>query len=56
MKIWKIITVLLAVLLLAGCVGCVSAADITSIVITGIDSPKTGEKPDTAASTSTSGP
>ena len=55
MKIWKIITVLLAVLLLAGCVGCVSAADITSIVITGIDSPKTGEKPDTAASTSTSG-
>ena len=55
MKIWKIITVLLAVLMLAGCVGCVSAADITSIVITGIDSPKTGEKPDTAASTSTSG-
>ena len=53
MKIWKIITVLLAVLLLAGCVGCVSA-DVTSIVITNIDTPETGETPDTSASTSTS--
>ena len=55
MKIWKIITVLLAVLLLAGCVGCVSGAEITNIEITGIDIPNTGEKPDTTASTSTSG-
>ena len=53
MKTWKIITVLLAVLLLAGCVSSVSAADITSIAITGIDTPKTGEKPDNTASAST---
>ena len=55
MKIWKTFTVLLAVLLLAGCVGCVSGADISHIVITGIDKPVTGVKPDTTASTSTSG-
>ena len=54
MKIWKIITVLLAVLLLAGCVGSVSGA-VSEIKITGIDSPATGVKPDTAASTSTAG-
>lgn len=54
MKIWKIITVLLAVLLLAGCVGCVSGdTEIKSITIS-IDSPKTGEKVSTAT-TSTSG-
>ena len=54
MKIWKIVTVLLAVLLLAGCVGSVSGA-VSEIKITGIDAPATGVKPDTAASTSTAG-
>ena len=54
MKTWKIITVLLAVLLLAGCVGCVSGAtSISTITITGIDLPATGVKPDTTASVST---
>ena len=54
MKIWKIVTVLLAVLLLAGCVGSVSGA-VSEIKITGIDAPATGVKPDTTASTSTAG-
>ena len=48
MKIWKIITVLLAVLLLAGCVCGVSEA--ATITITGIDKPDIDEKPDTDAS------
>ena len=48
MKIWKIVTVLLAVLLLAGCVcGAGAAATIT---VTGIDSPKIDNTPDTKAS------
>lgn len=55
MKIWKIITVMLAVFLLAGCVGCVSGADISEILITGIAAPETSEKPDTTASTTTTG-
>lgn len=42
MKIWKIFTVLLAVLLLAGCVGCVSGATIDSATIT-LKAPATGE-------------
>ena len=54
MKIWKIITVMLAVFLLAGCVGCVSGdTEIKSISIS-LDSPKTGEKV-SSATTSTSG-
>ena len=55
MKIWKIVTVLLAVLLLAGCVGSVSGADISEILITSISAPETAEKPDTTASTTTTG-
>ena len=55
MKIWKIVTVLLAVLLLAGCVGSVSGATVSTIAITGIDTPAAGVKPDTTASTSTTG-
>jgi gas vesicle protein len=50
MKIWKIITVLLAVLLLAGCVG---GATISSITVS-LDAPATGEKVK-SATTSTSG-
>ena len=50
MKIWKIITVLLAVFLLAGCV---SGATISSITLS-LDAPATGEKV-TSATTSTSG-
>ncbi|HJJ75868.1 MAG TPA: hypothetical protein O0W80_01900, partial [Methanocorpusculum sp.] len=53
MKIWKIITVMLAVFLLAGCVGCVSGVTVSTITITGIDLPSTGVKPDTTASVST---
>ena len=55
MKIWKIVTVLLAVLLLAGCVGSVSGADteIKSISIS-LTAPVTGEKV-TTATTSASG-
>ena len=44
MKIWKIVTVLLAVLLLAGCV---NGADITISVTT----PETGDKPGTPTTT-----
>ncbi|MBE6506739.1 MAG: hypothetical protein E7Z72_02275 [Methanocorpusculum parvum] len=51
MKIWKIITVLLAVLLLAGCVGCVSGAEINSITLS-LDDPKTGETVPTTATAS----
>lgn len=51
MKIWKIITVLLAVLLLAGCVGCVSGEEIKSITLT-LDDPATGETVPTTASAS----
>ena len=43
---------LLAVLLLAGCV---SGAEVSTITITGIDTPTTGATPDKAASTSTAG-
>lgn len=43
---------LLAVLLLAGCV---SGAEVSTITITGIDTPATGATPDKAASTSTAG-
>ena len=50
MKIWKIITVLLAVLLLAGCV---SGATISSVTVS-LDAPATGEKVK-SATTSTSG-
>ena len=50
MKIWKIITVLLAVLLLAGCV---SGATISSITVS-LDAPATGEKVK-SATVSTSG-
>ena len=50
MKIWKIITVLLAVLLLAGCVG---GATISSITVS-LDAPATGEKVK-SATVSTSG-
>ena len=50
MKIWKIITVLLAVLLLAGCVG---GATISSVTVS-LDAPATGEKVK-SATTSTSG-
>ena len=50
MKIWKIITVMLAVFLLAGCV---SGATISSITLS-LDAPATGEKV-TSATTSTSG-
>ena len=53
MKIWKIITVLLAVLLLAGCVGCVSGATISTVTLS-LDAPATGEKV-SSATTSTSG-
>ena len=53
MKTWKIITVLLAVLLLAGSVGCVSGATINSITLS-LDAPETGEKV-TSATSSTSG-
>ena len=52
MKIWKIVMCLLAVLLLAGCV---SGAEVSTITITGIDTPTTGATPDKAASTSTAG-
>ena len=48
MKIWKIVTVLLAVLLLAGCV---SGAEIKSITLS-LDDPETGEKVPTTASAS----
>ena len=47
MKIWKIVTVLLAVLLLAGCV---SGAEVSTITITGIEAPDIDDKPDTSAS------
>ena len=50
MKIWKIITVLLAVLLLAGCV---SGATISSVTLS-LDEPATGEKVK-SATVSTSG-
>ncbi len=50
MKIWKIITVLLAVLLLAGCV---SGATISSVTVS-LDAPATGEKVK-SATVSTSG-
>ena len=54
MKIWKIVTVLLAVLLLAGCVGSVSGAtDIKSITLS-LTAPGTGIK-ETSATTSTTG-
>ena len=43
---------LLAVLLLAGCV---SGAEVSTITITGIDTPTTGATPDKSASTSTAG-
>ena len=43
---------LLAVLLLAGCV---SGAEVSTITITGIDTPTTGANPDKVASTSTAG-
>ena len=46
MKIWKIITVLLAVLLLAGGVN----GAISTITITGIEAPDIDDKPDTSAS------
>ena len=46
MKIWKIITVLLAVLLLAGGVN----GAISTITITGIEAPDSDDKPDTSAS------
>ena len=49
MKIWKIVTVLLAVLLLAGCVGSVSGA-VSEIKITGIETPDIDDEPDTSAS------
>ena len=45
MKIWKIITVLLAVLLLAGCV----SGAVSEIKITGIDTPEIDDEPDTSA-------
>ena len=48
MKIWKIVTVLLAVLLLAGCV--CGAGEAATITVTGIDSPKIDNTPDTKAS------
>ena len=50
MKIWKIVTVLLAVLLLAGCVGSVSGAPVSTITITGIEAPDIDDEPDTSAS------
>ena len=50
MKIWKIITVMLAVFLLAGCVG---GATISSVTVS-LDAPATGEKVK-SATTSTSG-
>ena len=48
MKIWKIITVLLAVLLLAGCVG---GATISSVTLS-LDAPATGKTVPTTASAS----
>ena len=53
MKIWKIITVLLAVLLLAGCVGCVSGAVVNKVDVT-VTAPVTGIDK-TNAATSTTG-
>ena len=50
MKIWKIVTVLLAVLLLTGCVGSVSGAPVSTITITGIEAPDIDDEPDTSAS------
>ena len=51
MKIWKIVTVLLAVLLLAGCVGSVSGATINSVTLS-LDAPATGDKVTSATSSS----